>query len=227
MGVIYHRPAKEEKKNKPVETTHIIKELKKEVRDKTAPLGILLVAPKEENFNVRDEEETIVLFLRHHWFTTLRWFIITLFFLILPALIKPLIPVEFYIYEGKVVTSVILLWYIFTLTYFLRNFLDWYYDVYFITDERIVDINFKNMMSKQISDAMIERIQDISLSQQGFWQSIFNYGDVLVQTAAEQSLFKFRSVPNPRDVLKVLQSLITQEEEEDYFRRRGGVDGAS
>ncbi len=216
-----------EGKNKPIETESIIKDLRRRAKDKRIPLGIFLIAPHQENFNVKGQEETIVLFLRHHWFTTLRWFVVTLIFLFLPAVVKPLLPLEFFVYGGKMINSAILFWYLFTLTYFIRNFFDWYYDVYFITDERIVDINFKNMMSRQISDTMIERIQDISLSQQGFFESIFNYGDVLVQTAAEQNLFKFHNVPNPRDVLKVLQALITQEEEEDYIKKTEGVGDAS
>ncbi len=224
MGVIYNHSAAA--KSKPVETKSIIKKLRRRVKDKKAPLGIFLVAPHEEDFDVKEEEETIVLFLRHHWFTTIKWFIVTLIFLFLPAVIKPLLPVEFFVYDGKLVNGAILFWYLFTLTYFIRNFLDWYYDVYFITDERVVDINFRNMLSRQISDTRIERIQDISLSQQGFFESLFNYGDVLVQTAAEKSLFKFRSIPNPRDVLEVLQDLIAQEEEENYKRRVEGVGNA-
>ncbi len=207
------RPAQENNHHL-VDTKVIIKELKDRLKNKKSRMGLFIVAPKNENFNVKQSKETIILFLRHHWFTTLHWFGATIVFLILPIFIKPLLSSMFYYYNGRFIDVAVMFWFLFTLTYFIRNFLDWYYDVYFITDERIVDINFKNMMSKQIADTRIERVQDISLSQQGFFESIFNYGDVLVQTAAEQSLFRFRSISNPKEVLRTLQELIVQEEEE-------------
>ena len=199
-----------------VSTNHIIKKLKKTVPEKKTPLGLFLIAPPDEGFEIQEPQEKIILFLRPHWFTTLRWFFVTLLFLILPAVIKPLLPLFFFEWSPRFIDAATILWYLFVLTYFLRNFLSWYYDVYFITDERVVSIEFKNMMAKQISDTKIDRIQDISFSQKGFFQSTLDYGDVLIQTAAEQNLFIFKNVPKPRNVTEVLQTLVAQEEAEFY-----------
>ncbi|NOY14989.1 MAG: PH domain-containing protein [bacterium] len=199
-----------------IQTEDIIKELKKNIPEKKAPLEIFLIAPRHEGFEIQEEQEKIILFLRPHWFTTLRWLFLTLVFLITPAIIKPILPAVFFDWGDKLVDAATILWYLFTLTYFLRNFLSWYYDVYFVTDERVVSIDFKNMMSKQISDTKIDRIQDISLSQKGFFQSTLDYGDVLIQTAAEKPLFTFKAVPSPKSVVEVVQKLILQEEAEFY-----------
>jgi hypothetical protein len=46
----------------------------------------------------------------------------------------------------------------------------------------------------------------------GAIRTIFNYGDVLVQTAGEVPNFDFLAVPNPDKVVKVLQELRIEEE---------------
>ncbi len=211
-----HPPQKTKTFPTHISTDAIIKELKKTTSENKAPIGLFLIAPPDEGFETQEDQEKIILFLRPHWFTTLRWLFLTIIFLFLPAVIKPLIPTALFDWGGKYIDAATILWYLFTLTYFLRSFLSWYYDVYFVTDERIVSIEFKNMMSKQISDTKIDRIQDLSLSQKGFFQSILNYGDVLIQTAAEQNLFVFKNVPKPKNVVTVLQKLIAQEESEFY-----------
>ncbi len=199
-----------------VSTDYIIKQLKKTVSEKKLPVGLFLIAPPHESFEIQEPQEKIILFLRPHWFTTLRWFFITLILLILPAIIKPLPPPFFFTWGARFIDAATILWYLFVLTYFLRSFLSWYYDVYFVTDERVISIDFKNMMAKRVSDTKIDRIQDISFSQRGFFQSTLDYGDVLIQTAAEQNLFVFKNVPKPKYITEVLQTLIAQEEAEFY-----------
>ena len=58
--------------------------------------------------------------------------------------------------------------------------------------------------------------------------SLFNYGNVIVQTAAEQrsedrreevSAFTFEAVSNPDRVVKVIGELMEQEENEEYEGR--------
>ena len=48
----------------------------------------------------------------------------------------------------------------------------------------------------------------------GVIRTIFNYGDVYIQTAAEVPTFQFLAVPKPDRVARVLQDLIIEEEKE-------------
>ncbi len=209
---------------KEVKTESIIEDLKKEVKEKRSFLNLFLIAPPDEGFDIQDKNEQIIIFVRPHWLTTIRWLATTLGFIVLPALIKPLIPAEIYFFAGRFIEAGLILWYLFTLAYLLRNFLGWYYDVYFVTDERVVSVEFVNMMQKMVSDTRVDRIQDIALSQKGFFQSMFNYGDVLIQTAAEVSLFTFKNIPHPQSVVEALQRLILQEEAEFYNQKTREVD---
>ncbi len=77
---------------------------------------------------------------------------------------------------------------------------DWANDEYIVTDERIIDIEKRPMFfSEQRREAPLGMIQNISLRMPNLLAAVFNYGDVIVQTAGSES-FTFERISNPSDV---------------------------
>jgi uncharacterized membrane protein YdbT with pleckstrin-like domain len=74
---------------------------------------------------------------------------------------------------------------------------DYYLDIWIITTHRVVNVEQKGLFSRQVSELKFHQIQDVSTDVKGFFPTILNFGDLTVQTAAEQSRFLFRSVGNP------------------------------
>jgi len=107
-----------------------------------------------------------------------------------------------------------LAWYLLTFAFSLEKFLSWFFNVNIITDERIVDIDFPSILYKDISETKIDQIQDVSIKVGGFIRSLFNFGDVLIQTAGAVPEIHFSAVPNPEQVSKILNELILEEEQE-------------
>lgn len=178
----------------------------------SSPLSSFLVKPHVFKFQEQQSEEEIILVMRPHWFTNVSWIITTIFMLLVPTLIR-FIPV----WSGvplRYQMLGILFWYMITLAFALEKFLSWYFDVYIITDERIVDIEFKNLLDKKFSEAKISLIQDVASNVRGISQTMFNYGDVLIQTASPIPVICFKKVPNPDKVIKVLQMMRQEEEQE-------------
>lgn len=176
------------------------------------PLSSFLVKPHIFKFTEQDDAEEIILVMRPHWFTNVPWVITTFFMLAVPSLIR-FIPVWSGI-SFKYQTLGILFWYMVTLAFALESFLSWYFDVYIITDERVIDIEFNNLLDKKFAEAKISMIQDVSSRVAGISQTMFNYGDIRIQTAAEIPELSFEKVPNPDKVIKVLQMMRQEEEQE-------------
>jgi hypothetical protein len=178
----------------------------------SSPFSSFLVKPKIFKFREQDDLEEIILVMRPHWFTNVSWIITTIFMLFVPTLIR-FIPV----WSGvplRYQMLGILFWYMITLAFALEKFLSWYFDVYIITDERVVDIEFRNLLDKKFAEAKISMIQDVSSRVAGISQTMLNYGDVRIQTAAEIPELSFEKVPNPDKVIKVLQMMRQEEEQE-------------
>ncbi len=166
--------------------------------------------PKQVDFETRDKEEKVILLLRKHPLTNVSWIFIVVLMSIAPIVLTAFPLLSFLPEEFQLIA--ILGWYLITTAFLLENFLTWFFNVNIITDERIIDIDFFNLIYKRVSDTNIDKIQDVTYTMGGVARTLFNYGDVFVQTAAEVPNFDFLAVPNPDKVAKILQDLRIEEE---------------
>lgn len=178
----------------------------------TSPFSSILVNPKVFSFEEKDSNEEIILVLRPHWFTNVGWIFITFIAIILPFFIN--LPSLLSSVRPSFQIAGVLFWYLVTFVYAFEKFLSWYFDVFIITDERVIDINFNNLLVKHFAEAKISMIQDISSKVIGFFPTMINYGTVLIQTASEVNQIVFENVSSPEKVIKVLQQMRQEEEQE-------------
>jgi len=176
------------------------------------PLAAFCYYPDGINFETKDKKEKVVLLLRKHPITNIPWIIIAIVMLFAPAVLGSF-PILSFLPESFQFVAVIG-WYLITTAFILENFLSWFFNVNILTDERAVDIDFHNLIYKEVSDTKIENIQDVTYKMGGVIRTIFNYGDLHIQTAAEQREFDFLAIPKPDRVAKILQDLLTEEEQE-------------
>lgn len=178
----------------------------------TNPLASLMIRPKKVSFETQEAEEKVILLARQHLITNLRWILAALAMLFGPSLIFMIYPEFFRSFEYRSLLT--LVWYLLTFSFAFQRFLRWFFNVNIITDERVVDIDFPSLLYRDISSTKIDMIQDVSVKTGGFVRSLFNYGDVYIQTAAEQREFVFEAITQPERVIKILNELIAEEEQE-------------
>jgi len=94
--------------------------------------------------------------------------------------------------------------------FFFLIWIDYYFDVWIITNLRIVNIEQKGLFNRSVSEMDFGRIQDVTAEVIGIIPTFFNYGDVFIQTAAETERFLFRQVPDPYHIKDVLMQLQKQ-----------------
>ncbi len=76
---------------------------------------------------------------------------------------------------------------------------DYYYDIWIITNWKVIDIEQKGLWHRDVSTLMnLDKIQDASMDISGFLGTIFNYGTLQIQTAAANREFIFENVAHPR-----------------------------
>lgn len=178
----------------------------------TNPLSALIIRPKNLSFDTQEKEEKIIFLARRHLITNLKWILIALVMLLLPSIIFRFSPEFFANFQYRSLLA--LIWYLLTFSYVFQNFLLWVFNVHIVTDERIVDIDFPNILYRDISSAKIDMVQDVSAKTGGFLRSLFNFGDVYIQTAGEKREFLFEAIPQPDRVIEILNQLILEEEQE-------------
>ena len=61
--------------------------------------------------------------------------------------------------------------------------IDYWLDVWIVTDERVINIEQKGLFSRSVSELHFYNVQDVTTSVRGVIPTLLNYGDVEVQTA--------------------------------------------
>ncbi len=171
--------------------------------------------PKPSNIqiNIQDKDEKIVLILRQHLITQVeKIFILLLALIMIPAILNfagflDALP-------NKFAVAFDLFWLVLSFGLLTRSFLSWFFNVYVITDERVIDVDFHSVIYYDVATAKIENIEDVTTQTVGPLAAIFNYGTILIQTAGEKNEFEFEHVPQPAKVTKLLNELILEEERE-------------
>lgn len=94
-----------------------------------------------------------------------------------------------------------------TLLFSFVGFLDYYLDVWMLTNERVVEIEQTSLFGREINELHLHNIQDVSSRVRGFLETFLDYGTILVQTAGEVELFEFKYMPHPYEVEKTVLQL--------------------
>jgi len=182
------------------------------------PFAVFAPQPLGVAFETQEKGEEIILLLRAHPVTLVPSVFVVIILIFLPGLILPVldflnIDISLTLAPGQLFWLTIF-WYLFTFGYAFYKFIFWYFNVYLLTNERIVDFDFKGLLHKETSYAQLGQIQDVSPKTIGFFGTFFHYGNVYVQTAAERPEFIFENVEKPDIVAEKIMEQVRKEEAE-------------
>lgn len=104
-----------------------------------------------------------------------------------------------------------------TYLFFYVRFIDYYLDLWVVTNDRIVDIEQHGLFNRIITELDLFRIQDVTANVSGFFGTVFRFGDVVVTTASANTHIVFRNVPHPNHIREQLINLA--EEDRKYHRK--------
>src|SRR3989344_6238162 len=150
------------------------------------PLTSFAVSPDGIRFETQEKEEAVMLFLRQHLVVLLGPALLVILLAISPVILFPLLSQYLTLPINVPINYVIVgtaFWYVVTFGFGLMSFLRWFFNIYVVTDKRIVDIDFIHLLYKEFSEARLDKIQDISYKSSGIFSVFFDYGDAYVQTA--------------------------------------------
>ncbi len=175
----------------------------------------LCIDPQNVTVINQKPDEKIHLLVRRHLITNTPWIFLVLLFALFP-LFMPFI-IRFFPFIQVSLSSKIsffLLYYLALMGYGLLKFSEWYFQVGIITNKRMIDIDMHNIMSRNVAETHIRSIEDVTYEQKGFLQSLFNYGDVYIQTEALTQNFEFDLIPQPAKVAELMNQITSMNRKE-------------
>ena len=170
--------------------------------------------PKRTSFDGEDRDEYILYVLRRSFITNIGWIATGTLMILVPFVLD-------IIYANTTANSLPtlspklafilnLFWYLLTLGFIFQCFLNWFFNVYIITNKKVVDMDFHGLLSKNISEAPLRNVEDVTSNVTGALRVIFNYGHVYIQTSAEKREFDFEDVANPSKIRDLISDLAVE-----------------
>lgn len=167
--------------------------------------------PENIKFQEQEADEVIELFLRRHFITNLGWIIASAVAFFAPVIFVSILPdISSNILTAvpnEIIIGLLVVYYLLIVAYVIENFLFWYYNIYIVTNIHLVDINFHSLLSREVLEVELDDIENVSSKINGIFASLFNYGDVVIKTAAEKVEITFSAVPRPDFVADRIQDL--------------------
>lgn len=173
-------------------------------------------------------DEEIIIFIRRDVIILLRHVLLYVVLFLLPLaayfIINSYLP--FFI-ENAIASDLLILvmflYFLYVWLFLYRGFLDYFLDIWIVTNYRILSIEQSDLFHRTIAEQKLFRIQDVTSQQKGFLPTFLNYGDVFIQTAAEQTRFTFEQVPDPHRIARQITQLVDwQKKEHEKEQRRYG-----
>jgi uncharacterized membrane protein YdbT with pleckstrin-like domain len=153
-------------------------------------------------FPGRRSDEKVYLFFRRHPLSFFGFSLIGLVMVVLP------IVVLYFVIDGgvlvldgefdtKIMIALMSSYLLFVLGMMVVAWMNFYLDVYIVTDKRLIDIHQVGLFSRSLSGVDLVDVEDVKADVNGILATYFNFGNVYVQTAGELQNVEFTDVPEP------------------------------
>jgi hypothetical protein len=193
----------------------------------------ITVLPRSLSFSAQEADEVIYILARRHIITNLSWILRSILAAVFPPLAIASVSFLSHFFTGagffndtfyrvipfSLVIMLLAFYYSVIITLAFADFLNWVYNVYIVTNERIIHISFKALTGSSFSEAELKNVIDISEHKYGLIPGIFDYGDIVLQTAARSGSFNLHQVPDPEWFVSVITDL-KEDAEEGIIRGR-------
>lgn len=167
--------------------------------------------PNNIKFQEQEANEVIELFLRRHFITNVPWIFVAIVAFVLPVIFIQLDQITgtnvILNTPANILVGGLIIYYLIILAYVIENFLFWYFNIYIVTNFHLVDINFHSILSREVLEIELNDIENVSSKINGLIRSFFNFGDVVIKTAADKADVTFNEVPRPDFVSDRIQDL--------------------
>lgn len=170
----------------------------------------LALYPGNITFEAQEENEEIILLIRHDLITNTGWIVAAIILILIPPILQATSALftPFFTISGMTQIILVLFYYLIVFGFILVQFTLWYFNAVLITNLRIIDYDVTGILVKHISETKLNLVEDVNYSQVGSIRTIFDYGEVVVQTAGASENFIFELVPQPARIVKIIGDMI-------------------
>ncbi len=164
------------------------------------------------NMDGMDQNEKAVLLIRTHpiffMFKLISITVLTLVALITVAIVAKILG-QLNVVSPQIYSASFILVILIALNLSLLELIKWFYNLFLITSERLLDIDLTGIVNMSWSSTHLTNIEDVEARPTGVLHVLLNLGNIYVQTAAAQAKIEINNVKYPTKVQDILLDLVT------------------
>lgn len=92
------------------------------------------------------------------------------------------------------------IYYLSAYLFFYAHFIDYYLDVWIVTNDRIIDNEQHGLFHRTTTELELHSIEDVTSQVSGIFGTIFKYGDLTIKTSSVTTTIVFRQIPQPEKI---------------------------
>lgn len=161
------------------------------------------MSEKHKYFADQLDDEEVLLVFRKHPIVMRRGLVLAMLAILLgtiPALIKP----EYSYFFGGLLGGFIIGGLV-----FLPSWIAWYYSIFIVTNQRLIQITQKGFFHKSVVDVGINQIQMVNYEISGLQETLLGFGTIMMQTYLGDLVI--HDVYHPAKIQKKLLGILRDE----------------
>ena len=184
-------------------------------------MSLTTIASPEEikkiTFPGQYADEHILLVKRRHYIVLLGFFLTLALLTIVPYFIYFFLPLVLEAASTEIFNKLFIfitsLYYIFLAAMAFYAIIDYYLDVWIITNQRILSVEQKGLFHRIVVEVRYSQIQDITSTVSGLFATYLQFGNIRIQTAAEQERMVLKQITHPIETRRVISDAYHKEME--------------
>lgn len=172
---------------------------------------------KKVTFPGQYPDEQIILVKRRHWIVLLSFALTMLVLCLVPTFAYNFLLLLVEMPNMEIFNA--LYWYTAWIYYLFLSIMvfftiiDYYLDIWIITTQRIISVEQRGLFHRVVIEVRYSQIQDITSNVSGLIATYFQFGDVRIQTAAEEERMVLRQITHPIDTRRIISDAYHKEME--------------
>lgn len=149
-----------------------------------------------------EADERLIRVIRQYPWMKLPQIIVCAVLFFLPFFL--LFPLFRYKWTGVAVFFLLL---VFAVLVGIRELFIWRKSVFVVTTKRIIDVDQRGLLNREVSEMLVSTMQDVSFRQKGMFHTLFRCGTLEVQNAGAAAHLEMSHVHHPEEIQKILRQM--------------------
>lgn len=157
-------------------------------------------------FPGKKDDDEIILFVRKYW---IKYFFIALFACLVISI--PFILVLSFLFNASLTnmqveyaTIILSIYFLILLGLVLYAFVDYYLDIFILTQDRVVFVRQNGFFNRQIDEVYYKDVDEVGVDVKGFLKSTFNYGDLVLHPGNDLAVLTVDGIHEPHKVARLI-----------------------